>query len=178
VTVNVPERLPAGIVVDDGTVAAVVLEEVSAIDAPPAGAGPLSCIVAVDGRAALTLGGSSLTERIAVAGVTGSVTVRFTPPKAAVSVTFVEEATVPAVATNVAERVPAGTTTDCGTVAAEVLELVSVTVAPPAGALPLSRTVAPTVVPEAAPGRSRTTETGWRLLTGSEAVPADARVAP
>lgn len=56
-------------------------------------------------------------------------------------VTFVEEATVSVVTINVAVDEPAETVTEAGTVATEVLELVSVTSAPPAAALPVSVTV-------------------------------------
>ena len=58
----------------------------------------------------------------------------FAPPSAAVIVTEACEVTERAVIVNVAEVEFAGTVTLAGTVAAEVLLLVSVTSLPPAGA--------------------------------------------
>jgi hypothetical protein len=56
-------------------------------------------------------------------------------------VTFVDEATDRVVTVKVAVLVFAATVTLAGTVAAEVVELASVTTAPPGGALPVNVTV-------------------------------------
>lgn len=62
---------------------------------------------------------------------------------------FTEAAAPPesVVTVNVAERVPAATVTLAGAVALAVLELVSVTKAPPVGATPFSVTVPVEVAP-------------------------------
>ena len=63
------------------------------------------------------------------------------------NVTEVAEPTDSAVTVKVVELEPAGTVTLDGTVAAEVFELVSVTVAPPVGAAAVSVTVPVAVCP-------------------------------
>jgi len=63
------------------------------------------------------------------------------PAYMALSVTGVEEATVPAVTVKVVEVAPDATVTNAGTVAAEVFELESVTRAPPIGAAAVKMTV-------------------------------------
>jgi hypothetical protein len=73
-----------------------------------------------------------------LAGVTVSVVERVTPPNAPPSVTEVDAVTARDVTVNVALVAPAGIVTLAGTVAAPVLLLDSVTVAPPEGAAALS----------------------------------------
>jgi hypothetical protein len=73
-----------------------------------------------------------------LAGVTFSVVDRVVPAKAPLSVTAVDAVTVCDVTVNVALVAPAGIVTLAGTVAAAVLLLDSVTVAPPDGAAALN----------------------------------------
>src|SRR5262249_1387731 len=82
----------------------------------------------------------------ATATVIVSVAERVIPPNRPLMLTVLVAAGAPAVTSNAAVRAPAATVTLAGTVASAVLPLVSVTTAPPAGALPLSVTV-PTEVP-------------------------------
>jgi hypothetical protein len=84
-------------------------------------------------------------DNAAAGGVTVTLTVPVEPFVAAVIVTAVFAATVPAVIVNVAVLEPAGTVTLTGTVATPVLDELSVTTLPPTGALVESVTV-PVVV--------------------------------
>ena len=74
------------------------------------------------------------------AGLTVKMAVRLTPPKVAVSVTAVADATDVVVAANVALVAPAATVTLAGTVTA-LFALVSATCAPPVGAAAVRVTV-------------------------------------
>jgi hypothetical protein len=89
-----------------------------------------------------TLAGFNVTDAtVGVPWAIVKVAVGFVPPKLAETVEVVEEETAEVVIVNVALLAAAGITTLAGTCAAAVLLLVSVTVAPPAGAGPLSVTV-------------------------------------
>jgi len=89
--------------------------------------------------------------------------------KNAVTLTAVDEATVPAVAVKVARFCPAVTTTDAGTVSAGLL-LVSETVAPPVGANVFNVIVPTTVPPAFTDGLAKVTEFNRAVLTVIAAV--------
>ena len=134
------EVLPAGTLTLAGTPAAAVLE--SATVAPPAGAAPLSRTVPVADPPLVTVVGlmvKPVSETAGAGGLTVRLAVRLVPPRVAFIVADVVAVTVPAVIPNVAELFPVATVTLAGTAAGAVLE--SATVAPPAGAAPLSVTV-------------------------------------
>lgn len=80
----------------------------------------------------------------------------------------------------VADLAPAATTTLVGTVASGVLELVRVTVAPPAGAGPFSVTVAVGIWPRVTLDRSSVVENAWivgaTVTMAAFEVPPDAAV--
>jgi hypothetical protein len=78
-TVAVAVVAPAGTVTWSGTVAAVVLELVSATTAPPGGAGLFSLTVAVDGEPPVTALGFRVTAD-KTAALTVSLAVRVSPP--------------------------------------------------------------------------------------------------
>jgi len=140
VTVNVALVAPFATVTLEGTVAADVLLLDSDTTAPPAGAGPVSVTVPVDGFPPTRLGGfkerddseDRFTERIADL---------VTPPYKPEIVTAVEPDTGLVVTANVALVAPTATVTLAGTAATNVLSLDSDTTTPPAGAGPLSVTV-------------------------------------
>jgi hypothetical protein len=140
VTANVAEVVPTGTLTLAGTVAAAVLELVSVTVSPPVGAKPSSVTVPVEGFPPTTLAGATVTEE-REAGRTVSVAVLVTPEYTAVMVTEVETATPVVPTVNVAVVAPAATVIEAGTVAAAVLELDSVTTAPPAGAAAVNVTV-------------------------------------
>jgi hypothetical protein len=146
VTVNVVLALPPGTVTLPGTVATERLLLDSDTTAPPAGAGPLSVTVPVEGFPPTTEDGLKDREASTTGGgSTGGSTVRgedwVTPPYTAEMVTAVELGTAVVVTGNVVLALPPGTVTLPGTVATERLLLDSDTTAPPAGAGPLSVTV-------------------------------------
>jgi len=148
--VKAAEVAPAGTVTDAGTVAAVVLELVSVTTKPPAGAAPVSVTVPVDAAPPVSEAGFIETADNAAAaavGLTVRVVVRETLEFLAVIVTGVADATADVVAVNVPLDDPPGMVIDAGTVAAAVLELVSVTTRPPDGAAPVSVTVPVEVAP-------------------------------
>src|SRR5262245_14477572 len=138
-TGNVFVVAPAATVTETGTVAAALLL-VSVTIAPPAGAALLSVTVPVLLTLPVTAVGFTLTPfkaaRKSVVKGTSLALRRWV----AVRVTAVTGVTVLVVAANVFVVAPAATVTETGTVAA-VLLLVSVTIAPPAGAALLSVTV-------------------------------------
>jgi len=146
VIVNVTDVAPAGTVTLAGTVPIVVELDASVTTAPPVGAARVKVTVPVTLTppvAAVTL--VVRVEIAAAGGVTVSVAVPVEPFVAAVIVTAVFAATVPAVIVNVAVLEPAGTVTLTGTVATPVFDELSVTTLPPTGAFVESVTV-PVVV--------------------------------
>lgn len=164
VTVNVAVVAPAATVTLLGTVAAEVLLLVSVTLAPPDGAGPFSVTVAVDRLPAAAVVGLSVTEL-----GTRAITVR----TALAAVLLYEHeivalellVTVLLVTVNVAVVAFAATVTLAGTVATEVLLLVSVTTAPPAGAGPLNVTVPVDVLPPVTEAGLSATEPGTGAST-------------
>ena len=147
VTVKVADVDPAGITTLAGTLAAEVLLLERKTVKPPveAAAVEVTVPVAVPGPAMVV----GLTENVlrTGGGFTVIPNVVLLPPKVAVKVTAVELLTVPAVTRKVCVVVPCGTVTDAGRVAAFVLELVSVTVAPGGAAAPDNVRVPAPVVP-------------------------------
>jgi hypothetical protein len=114
VTVNVVLLVPAGMVTDAGTWAAVVLLLVVVTSAPDGGAAPFRVSVAVEGVPPVTVVGFSVRD-VREATVTVSVVVRFTPAYDAVIVGAVWLATPLVVMVNVAVRTPAAIVTFAGT---------------------------------------------------------------
>src|SRR6266403_1845340 len=141
-TVNVALLAPAAIVTLAGTVAVDVLLLERETVAPPAGAGPLSVTVPVEGDPPVTLVGFSVSEeRVGRAcGSTVSEAVLVTPAYDAEMVTGVDAVTALVLTVNVALLAPAAIVTLAGTLAAP-LSLESNTCAPPVSAGPLSVTV-------------------------------------
>ena len=140
--VNVALVAPLGTVTFAGTLAADVFLLDSDTTAPPAGAGPVSVTVPVEGLPPTTLDGVTPSElNPAATGATVRGAVRVTPPYTAEIVTAVEPGTGVVVTVNVALVAPAATVALDGTVTADVLSLDSVTTNPPPGAGPLSVTV-------------------------------------
>jgi hypothetical protein len=161
VTTNVAVVDPAGTVTLAGTVATEVRLLESVTTAPPAGAGPLSVTVPVEGVPPRTLLGLRVRED-SVGAVTVNVARRVVPRYVAEILGEALLATGLVVTVNVTAVVPAATVTLAGTWAAEVLSLAKVTTAPPAGAGPLRVTVPVDGLPP-------TTEVGFRLIELNEA---------
>jgi len=133
---------PAGTITPEGTLATPLLLE-SATNAPPAGAPRVRVTVPVeDCRPPTTLDGFRVSEATVGrrTGVTVSEADRVTPLYVPEMVAVVVVITALVLTVNVALVPPAGTVTLEGTLAAPLL-LESVTVAPPAGAAPVSVTV-------------------------------------
>ena len=139
-TAKVAVVAPDGIVTLEGTVATAVLLLDSVTTAPAPGAGPFKVTVPVEEPPPRTEVGLKETE-VSVAAVTVWVAVRVVPPYIAEMLTDVLAATGIVVTMNVAVVALAGMVTLVGAFATAVLLLESVTVAPPAGAGPLSVTV-------------------------------------
>src|SRR5437879_86346 len=141
-TVNVALLAPAATVrrASSGAVDVLLLEREAV--APPAGAGPLSVTVAVEGDPPVTLVGFSVSEeRVGRAcGSTVSEAVLVTPAYDAEMVTGVDAVTALVLTVNVALLAPAAIVTLADTLAAPLL-LESSTCAPPVSAGPLSVTV-------------------------------------
>jgi hypothetical protein len=142
--VNVTDVLPAATVTEPGTVAAARLLD-TAIDRPPVGAALLILIVPVADDPPLTLAGLTVRETRA-GGLIVSVADWVTPLKEPEILAPIWEATAVVLIVKVAEALPAGTTTELGTVAEPVL-LDKVTLTPPAPATPVKVTVPVELVP-------------------------------
>ena len=141
-TENVAEVEPAGTVTLEGTVAAAVLELDSDTAAPPVPAAAVRVTVPVlVWPLTIVLGLTEMLLSAADGGVMVTPKVLLTPEYEAVNVAAVEELTVPAVTVKVAEVDPAETVTLAGTLATVVLELESVTTAPPVPAAAVRVTV-------------------------------------
>ena len=146
VIVNVADVAPAGTVTDAGTVPMVVELDASVTIAPPVGAARVSVTVPVTATPPVAAGTFVVNvDSAAAGGVTVSVAVPVEPFVAAVIVTAVFAATVPAVIVKFAVFDPAGTVTLIGTDATPVFDELSVTTLPPTEALVESVTV-PVVV--------------------------------
>jgi hypothetical protein len=142
VMMKLADVAPAGTVTFTGTVAAVVLLDVSVTTAPPAGAADVNVTVPVLVTAPNMDDGLSVTAKSAAGG---GVTVRLAdvvlPFVAAEIETTVFVATVAAVTVNVAAVCPAGTVTAAATVATAVFADASETTFPPVGAATFRVTV-------------------------------------
>ena len=130
----------------DGTVATLVLLDVSVTDAPEGPVGPLRVKVPIAVPAPGMVEG--LIARLASAArATVNDAVFATPAAVAVSVTVVFASTPSVVTAAVPVFAPARTVTDGGSVAAWVFELVSVTTVPADGAFPVRVTVRVALAP-------------------------------
>lgn len=132
-TVNVAVVAPAKTVTDAGTVAFVVSELVSATLIPPVFALPFSVTVPVEVAPATIEVGLRVTVAMS-AGLTVIDAVTLVCCFTAEIVTGVAAATPSVVTVNVTDVAPAGTVTEVGTVAVEVLELERKMGTPPVGA--------------------------------------------
>ena len=140
---------PAVTVTLAGTLATVLLLD-SVTTTPLAGAAEVNVTVPVLGAPPTTLVGLRITvdnAGVAEVAVTVNAAVRVTPPKLAEIDRVVEAATVLVVIVKVALVAPGETVTLAGTVAAAVLALLRLTMAPLAGAAALSVTVPCDVLP-------------------------------
>jgi hypothetical protein len=146
VIVKVAVVAPATTVTLAGTVPMAVDEDARVTTAPPVGAALVNVTVPVTGRPPVTATTLVVTlDKTAGGGVTVMVAVPVDPFVVAVTVASVLTFTVPAVTVNVADRVPAGTVTDTGTLATLALLDESVTTFPPTGAL-VDKVTVPVVV--------------------------------
>ncbi len=146
VTVNVAVELPAATVTVAGTVA---LDEFDASPTlvPPAGALPLMVTVPVEEFPPTTVVGARVTDE-SVRTVTEIVWVRVVPLYVALNTEDPFEAKAALVLmVNVADEDPAGTVTDVGTVATEVVADESEMTMPPTGAAADNVTVPVDVLP-------------------------------
>ena len=179
VATNVTVLVPAATVTDTGT---DTTEEdvVSETAVLPAGAGPLSVRVPVADPPPATEPGLKVTLSGTGVEVSESAALFVAPPYIAEIVTEEPVPVVSVVTVNVPELDPAGMMMLAGTVALVVLELVSVTVAPPPSAEPFNMTVAVGLCPRETLVRLRVTEKGWRagatVWVAAFDVPPDAAV--
>ena len=137
-TTNVADTLPEGIVTDAGTVAEPTLDD-SFTTMPVLGAGPERLTVPVELVPPTTLVGLSV-RLVNTGGFTVRVVVTLMLFNVAVKVMVFTVATAVVFATKLAVWLPADINTVAGTMT-DLSELVSLTVAPPLGAGPLSPTV-------------------------------------
>jgi hypothetical protein len=163
VTVKVAVVVPAGTVTLAGTVAAALLSD-NVTTVPAEGAGPLSVTVPVEEVPPVTLDGLRVSE-VRAGRSTVKLAVLVVPLSAAEIVTFVLADTGVVVIVNVAVVAPAATVTLEGTVAADVLLLVSVTTVPPDRAAPFKVTVPVEEVPPITLEGLSETEDGVASLT-------------
>jgi hypothetical protein len=168
VTVKVALFEPAVTVTLAGTVATEVRLLDRATTAPPAGAGPESVTVPVDGEGPWTVVGLKVTE-LSVAAVTVNVAV-WVVLRVAEMVSELLAATGLVVTVKVAVVAPAATVTLAGTCAAAVLLLDRVTAAPPAGAAPFKVTVPVEEVPPITEVGLKVTELSVAAVTVKVAV--------
>src|ERR1041385_897713 len=150
VTANVAVVAPAGTVTLAGTVATVASALDSATAAPPAGGAAGAVTVPVTVFPPLTDVADSVSaasDTAPGAGLTFNTAVCVTWPAVAEIAAKSGAATVCDVTVNVVLVLPAGTVTFGGTVAAATLLLLTPTAVPPAGAAPVSVTVAVALVP-------------------------------
>ena len=173
VTVKVALVFPAVTVTELGTVATVVELLVSPTTVPPAGAGPVSVTVAVEGVPPFTVVGFSVSE-----ATPGTFTLRMAVFAAPLYLTVIVicalTATVDVVMVKFAMAEPAATVTVAGTCATAVLLLDTVITAPPAGAGPFKVMVPAEVrVPTTVVGFSVNVE-----RAAAETVRVAARVTP
>jgi hypothetical protein len=131
--VKLPVLAPSAIVMDAGTVAALVWLLVRVTSVPAEGAGPVSVTVPVEVRPPRTEAGDSTSDD-ALGAATVSVAVRVVvPPAMAEMAPEVDAPTGTVVTRKVVTLAPAGTVTVAGTEAAG-LALERVTTVPPGGA--------------------------------------------
>jgi hypothetical protein len=170
VTVKVADVAFAAIVTAGGTVTTAVLALPSVTVVPLAGARPVSVTVAVEELPPITVAGFKLSP-LNVAGLTVRSVDAFPAPYDAEIATVVAEPTGRLVTMKVAVVVFAGTVTLAGTVAAPVLLLDRLIVAPDDGAAALNVTVPVDVWPPVTlVGFSATDDTAIGTFTPSVAV--------
>ena len=146
VALKVAEVAPAATVTEAGIVSAVLVS-VKVADTPPVGAALLSVTVQVLEAFGPRLVGLHASEETTTDGDRVMVALAELPLYVAVTVALWSLAIVPAVAVKVADREPAATVTDAGTVNAALLSEIAIA-APPAGAAFESVTVQTELVPE------------------------------
>lgn len=160
---------PAATVTDAGTVAEALFDA-RVTTWPPAGAGPASLTVPVEGLPPMTAVGARVTVP-APAVVIARVAVLLPPFAAAVIVAEVAEATPVVFTVNVAVLAPAATVTVAGTEAAATLE-VRFTTTPPAGAMEAMVTVPVEAVPPTTEVGATTKSETWGPVIVKFAEPA------
>jgi hypothetical protein len=160
---------PAVTVTLAGTAATVGSLLVSAMTAPPLGAGPVSVSVASAVLPPIKVEGLTVRE-LGVAGFTSRVAVLVTPRAVAEITTCTALATAFVETVKFALEEPALTFTLAGTVATAASLLVSVTTVPPLGAGPFRVTVACAGLPPITAVGARVREVGVAALTVSDAL--------
>jgi hypothetical protein len=143
------EKLPAGIVALDGTLASAASLLVRLTTVPPAGAWPFSMTISVGSTPPVIVLGEMVRD-CKPTGCTTKLTEAEVPLIVAVSVTGVATFTAPTWKLNPSKAKPAGTVQVAGTGAAARSLLVRLTTAPPVGAGPVSWTYTVCVWPFAA----------------------------